>query len=122
MGALEALQGAVKVGQDGLSVGKWTSPGAQGAAGLVEPAPVPPARDRSLGAAAALIELTNSQEHDGEGVYDCPSLGKLLTGGALEPDENVHHHHLNEKSRRTPTNIGARIYAAPVREQYKIAT
>jgi len=41
MGALEALQGAVKVGQDGLSVGEWTSPGAQGAAGLVEPAPGP---------------------------------------------------------------------------------
>ena len=85
MGALEALQGAVKVGQDGLSVGKWTSPGAQGAAGLVEPAPVPPARDRSLGAAAALIEFTNSRNTTGKASMTAQALGSSSPAALLNP-------------------------------------
>ena len=30
-----------------------------------------------------------------EGVYDYPGLGELLAGGAPEPGEAVHRHHLN---------------------------
>ena len=41
-------------------------------------------RDRSLDAAAALIELTGSQGHDMEGVHHRPRRGQLLAGGALE--------------------------------------
>ena len=45
----------------GLSIGEQTGPGQQGAPGPVEPVtrPAPPARDRPLNAAAALIELVS---------------------------------------------------------------
>ena len=45
----------------GLGVGEQVGPGAQGASGPVEPVTrsAPPARDRSLDAAAALVELVS---------------------------------------------------------------
>ena len=67
-----------------------------------------------MGAAAALVELTGSQEYDVKGVYDYTGLGELLAGGALEPGVTVHRHHLSKRSRRTPTKISTRIYAAPL--------
>ena len=69
----------------GLGIGEQTSPGQQSAPGPVEPVtcPAPPARDRPLDAAAALIELAGSQGHDMEGVHDRPGLWELLVGGAL---------------------------------------
>ena len=50
----------------GLGIGEQAGPGQQGAPGLVEPdtRPAPPA-------------------------HDCPSLGQLLTGGAVEPGETT---------------------------------
>ena len=49
-----------------LGVGEQAGPGVQGASGPVEPVtcPAPPARDRLLGPAAALVELAGSQGHD----------------------------------------------------------
>ena len=41
-GAAGGAAGAVEVGQDGLSVGERTSPGAQGTAGLIDRAGQPP--------------------------------------------------------------------------------
>ena len=69
----------------GLGIGEQTSPGQQSALGPVERVtrPAPPARDRPLDAAAALIELAGSQGHDVEGVHDRPGLWELLVGGAL---------------------------------------
>ena len=69
----------------GLGVGEQAGPGQQGAPGPVEPVtrPAPPARDRPLDAAAALIELAGRQGHDMEGVHDRPGLWELLAGGAL---------------------------------------
>ena len=52
-------------------------------------------RDRSLDAAAALIELTGSQGHDMEGVHHRPRRGQLFAGGTLEPGETIHRHHLD---------------------------
>ena len=45
----------------GLGIGEQAGPGVQGAPGPVEPVtcPAPPARDRSLDASAALIELVS---------------------------------------------------------------
>ena len=50
----------------GLSIGEQAGPSQQGAPGPVEPVtrPAPPARDRPLDAAAALIELAAGQGHD----------------------------------------------------------
>ena len=50
----------------GLSIGEQAGPSVQGAPGPVEPVtrPAPPARDRPLDAAAALIELAAGQGHD----------------------------------------------------------
>jgi len=81
----------------GLGIGEQAGPSQQGAPGPVERVtrPAPPAHDRSLDAAAALIELAGSQRHDIEGVHDCPSLGELLAGGAVEPGETIHGHHLD---------------------------
>ena len=69
----------------GLGVGEQAGPGQQSAPGPVEPVtrPAPPARDHSLDAAAALIELAGRQGHDVEGVHDRPGLWELLVGGAL---------------------------------------
>ena len=69
----------------GLGVGEQAGPGQQSAPGPVEPVtrPAPPARDRPLDAAAALIELAGSQGHDVKGVHHRPGLGELLVGGAL---------------------------------------
>ena len=57
--------------------------------------PAPPARDHSLDAAAALIELAGRQGHDVKGIHDRPGLWELLAGGALEPGEAVHGYHLD---------------------------
>ena len=80
-----ALIGEQGLETPGLGVGEQTSPGQQSAPGPVEPVtrPAPPARDHSLDAAAALIELAGSQGHDMEGVHDRPGLWELLVGGAL---------------------------------------
>ena len=50
----------------GLGVGEQAGPGVQGAPGPVEPVtrPAPPARDHSLDAAAALVELAAGQGDD----------------------------------------------------------
>ena len=75
----------------GLGVGEQIGPGQQGAPGPVEPVTrsAPPARDRPLDAAAALIELTGGQGHDMEGVHHRPGLWELLVGGALESGETA---------------------------------
>lgn len=69
----------------GLGVGEQAGLGQQGAPGLVEPVtcPAPPACDRPLDAAAALVELAGSQGHDVKGIHDRPRLGELFAGGAL---------------------------------------
>ena len=112
IGPLEHRDSRRRPGQPGCR--RADQPQCTGCGWLVEPVTrlVPPARDRSLGATAALIELTESQGHDVEVVYDCPGLGDLLAGGALEPGETTHRHHLSKRSRRTPTKISTRIYAA----------
>ena len=50
----------------GLGVGEQAGPGQRSAPGPVEPVtrPAPPARDHSLDATAALVELAGSQGHD----------------------------------------------------------
>ena len=69
----------------GLGVGEQAGPGQRGAPGPVEPVTrsAPPACDRPLDAAAALVELAGSQGHEVKGVHDRPGLGGLLAGGAL---------------------------------------
>ena len=69
----------------GLGIGEQTGPGQQGAPGPVEPVtrPAPPARDRPLDPAAALVELGSCQGDDVKGVHDRPGLWELLVGGAL---------------------------------------
>ena len=81
----------------GLGVGEQTGPGQQGAPGPVEPVtcPAPPARDRPLDPAAALIELAGSQGHDMKGIHHRPRRGQLLVGGALETGEAIHGYHLD---------------------------
>ena len=81
----------------GLGIGEQAGPSQQGAPGPVERVtrPAPPAHDRSLDAAAALIELAGSQRHDMEGVHHRPRRGQLFAGGTLEPGETIHRHHLD---------------------------
>mgnify|MGYP000925586319 CR=1 FL=1 len=69
----------------GLGIGEQAGPGVQGAPGPVEPVTrsAPPARDRPLDAAAALVELVSCQGHDVKGIHHRPRLWELLVGGAL---------------------------------------
>ena len=80
-----ALIGEQGLETPGLGIGEQTGPGQQGAPGPVGPVTrsAPPARDRPLDAAAALVELVSCQGHDVKGIHHRPRLWELLVGGAL---------------------------------------
>ena len=80
-----ALVGEQRLETLGLGVGEQAGPGQQGAPGTVEPVarPAPPARDRSLDAAAALIEcLPAARDTTRAEIHDRPGLWDLLASGA----------------------------------------
>ena len=47
------------------------------------------------GAPSALIQGVAGEVYDVEGVHDCPCVGELFGGSALEPGESIHRDNLN---------------------------
>ena len=61
-------------------------------AGLVQGIRGPPAPvvEFLLDAPSALIQGVAGEVYDVEGVHDCPRVGELFGGSALEPGESIH--------------------------------
>lgn len=75
-----------------LFVGEERLTGVEGAAGSIERVTGSSAMPASvlLDALSASVQGVARQSHDVEGVHHCHRVGKLLSGGGLEPGESVH--------------------------------